>query len=223
MENWGKRLKEIREKHELSQSKIGMALGKDVTQISRYERGGVKKMPKEFRHELKEFFTDEEIKYIESGGSAEKIKESSIQHKTSCPPTTISVPVLSATASAGGGSNVESIDVYESGENLAIDREFFGGVPVEKIRGIKVDGYSMVPVLLPGNWVFFEEGDRWEGDGLYVLVFRNVLMVKIVEANPENGNLRIRSANPDYETWEYDPTEDQSTFRIVGRVRRVMM
>jgi len=44
-----------------------------------------------------------------------------------------------------------------------------------------------------------------------------------VEADLEKGGLRIRSANPDYESWDYDPTEDQSSFRIVGRVRRVMM
>jgi len=136
---------------------------------------------------------------------------------------TIPVPVLSATASAGGGNNVESIDVYESSETLSVDRKLFGSVKLDKIRAIEVDGHSMVPVLLPGSIVFFEEGTSWEGDGLYVLVFRGVLMVKIVEANPENGNLRIKSANPDYESWEYDPTQDQSTFRIVGRVRRVMI
>ena len=146
-----------------------------------------------------------------------------VAHYGACLPSTVSVPVLSATASAGGGNNVESIDVYESGRSLSVDREFFGGVSLERVRVIEVEGYSMVPVLLPGSWVFFEEGTGWSGDGLYVLIFRGVLMVKIVEANPATGQLRIRSANPDYESWDYDPTEDQSVFRIVGRVRRVMM
>jgi len=153
----------------------------------------------------------------------DRVAEATRIYNDNCLPSTVSVPVLSATASAGGGNNVESIDVYESGESLAVDREFFGGADLKKIRAIQVDGYSMVPVLLPGSWVFFEEGTPWGGDGLYVLIFRGVLMVKIVEANPEKGSLRIRSANPDYDTWDYDPTEDQSSFRIVGRVRRVMM
>ncbi|WP_292663278.1 S24 family peptidase [Nitratifractor sp.] len=180
-------------------------------------------MPKSFRQELKVYFSDDEIRYIESGKeTAEAVAEPVSRYKFGSP-STVSVPVLSATASAGGGNNVESIDLFESGKSLAVDREFFGGVSLERVRAIRVEGHSMVPVLLPGSWAFFEEGGGWSGDGLYVLIFRGVLMVKLVEANPATGGLRIRSANPDYESWDYDPTEDQSVFRIVGRVRRVMM
>ena len=48
-------------------------------------------------------------------------------------------------------------------------------------------------------------------------------MVNIAEVNPTTGQLRFRIATPNYESQNCDPTEDQSVFRVVGRVRRVMM
>ncbi|WP_456403508.1 LexA family transcriptional regulator [Hydrogenimonas sp.] len=134
----------------------------------------------------------------------------------------VQVPKLSAKASAGGGTNIESVDLFDTGETIFVDRSLFK-TPLKNILAIQVDGYSMVPVLLPDSWVFFTETSEWSGDGLYVLIFRNVLMVKQVEADPKTGNLWIKSANPDYDSWQYDPTEDQSTMKIVGRVVRCVL
>ena len=76
MEFWGKRLKEIREKHEFSQKEVGDVLEKDITQVSRYERGsGAKKMPKYFNLDLRTIFTDKEIIYIKTGKNNIKIDE----------------------------------------------------------------------------------------------------------------------------------------------------
>jgi len=136
---------------------------------------------------------------------------------------TISIPVVSETASAGTGSNIESVDVFDTDKRLTLDLSLFKTPPKGKLHAVEVDGYSMVPVLLPSSWVIFEESKEWSGDGLYVLVFRGVLMVKQVEVNPKTGNLWIKSANPQYDSWEYDPTQDQSTMRIVGRVLRCVI
>ncbi len=133
-----------------------------------------------------------------------------------------SIPVLDVKVSAGSGNNVDSIDDFSVSRRLSVDASLFHG-GVEGIRAVQVDGHSMVPVLLPDSFVFFRETDSWSGDGLYVLVFRGVLMVKLVEADPKTGNLWVKSANKDYESWEYDPTEDQSTMQIVGRVVRVLL
>jgi len=221
MKNWYERLREVRDKHRISQSALGRAIGKDATQISRYERGKIADFPDGMYHLLKKVFSEEEVAYIAGDdNNIGVVAEPSIGYSKK---EAVSVPVLNPKASAGGGNNIESIDVYESGKRLTVDPALFP-VPVGKgIRAIQVDGYSMVPVLLPESWVFFDESREWSGDGLYVLVFRGVLMVKQVVADVKTGNLWIRSANPDYESWEYDPTEDQSTMRIVGRVVRVMM
>ncbi|WP_416768505.1 XRE family transcriptional regulator [Sulfurimonas sp. ST-25] len=67
-EKWGERLRELREEKEITQQTIAQTVDKDVTQISRYERGGgAQKMPKSFRRELQGLFTPKEIIYIETG------------------------------------------------------------------------------------------------------------------------------------------------------------
>jgi len=133
------------------------------------------------------------------------------------------IPIVSAKASAGNGNNVESIDVFDTDRYLTVDKSIFKTPPSNRLHAIQVDGYSMVPVLLPDSWVIFEDSNEYTGDGLYVLVFRNVLMVKLIEADPKSGSLWIKSANKDYDDWEYDPTQDQSTMKIVGRVVRCII
>lgn len=41
------------------------------------------------------------------------------------------------------------------------------------IKAIRVDGYSMVPMLLPDSWVIFEERSEFKGDGLYIINYAN--------------------------------------------------
>ena len=68
MENRHKRLKEIREKHDNTQQDLAAVLGKDVTRMSRYEKGkGAKTMPAFMKKGLSDLFTKEEIAYIDTG------------------------------------------------------------------------------------------------------------------------------------------------------------
>ena len=89
------------------------------------------------------------------------------------------------------------------------------------MRIIQVDGYSMIPLLLPDSWVIFEESDVWRGDGLYVLNYDNELMVKLLQKLP-NGNLEIISANKDYKSFVIE-RDTQSVVRIVGKVLRSIL
>ncbi len=74
MENWHKRLKEIREKYNKTQQDIATILGKDVTRMSRYERGdGAKSMPAFMKRGLHSIFSKEDIAYIEYGQSSIEI------------------------------------------------------------------------------------------------------------------------------------------------------
>jgi len=162
------------------------------------------------------------VEWIYTGKGKCDVVNEEIRSYGSRDAVSIEVPVLSIKASAGAGNNVESIDDFSVTKSLTVDGSLFPG-GIDGIRAVQVDGHSMVPVLLPDSWVFFRDSEQWSGDGLYVLVFRGVLMVKLVEADPSTGNLWVKSANTDYKSWEYDPTQDQSTMRIVGRVVRVMM
>lgn len=124
-------------------------------------------------------------------------------------------------ASAGSGNHLESIDKFEVVETMTISRSLLKTQPNGTLRLIGVDGYSMVPMLYPDSLVLFDEHPEWRGDGLYILNWRNELMVKLLQIDPF-GKLHIKSANKDYESWVIDP-DDQSVFHIVGKVLRIII
>lgn len=133
---------------------------------------------------------------------------------------TIPIPKFQCTASAGGGNHIEGIDTFETSGTLIIDKDTLR-VDYKNLRAIKVDGYSMIPILLPDSWVIFDDTDHFVGDGLYVINFRNILMVKTLQVNSE-GKLRIISANKEYESYTVD-MDDQSVFKIFGKVRKCII
>ena len=141
--------------------------------------------------------------------------------KSSLSQSFYTIPVLSIKASAGCGNDIMELESYESGEVMCIDKGFFKSPPNAKVRIIQVDGYSMIPMLLPDSWVIFEESDVWRGDGLYVLNYDNELMVKLLQKLP-NGNLEIISANKDYKSFVIE-RDTQSVVRIVGKVLRSIL
>lgn len=136
-------------------------------------------------------------------------------------PTLLQIQRIALKASAGSGNHLESIDKFEVVETMTISRSLLKTQPNGTLRLIGVDGYSMVPMLYPDSLVLFDEHPEWRGDGLYILNWRNELMVKILQIDP-HGKLHIKSANKDYESWIVDP-DDQSVFSIVGKVLRIII
>lgn len=136
-------------------------------------------------------------------------------------PTLLKIQRIALKASAGSGNHLESIDKFEVVETMTISRSLLKTQPNGTLRLIGVDGYSMVPMLYPDSLVLFDEYPEWRGDGLYILNWRNELMVKILQIDP-HGKLHIKSANKEYESWIVDP-DDQSVFSIVGKVLRIII
>lgn len=249
MSEWYDRLKEIREKYGLNQSDLGRMIEKDATAINRYEAGKIKNLSKALSRQLAEVFSIEEAAYIATGNKevaftmhyventggqnvnqnvgdvtfgdyhADVVKEKTPKYGSNL----LQAQIVDAKASAGGGNHVESIDLFTSGRTLSIDTTFFKVRPTGPLHAMQVDGYSMIPMLLPDSWVIFHDAETYEGDGLYVLNFRNVLMIKLIEVDPASGRLRIKSVNKDYDSWEYDPDDDQSVLRIFGKVIRCVI
>ncbi|TKX29534.1 transcriptional regulator [Campylobacter estrildidarum] len=130
------------------------------------------------------------------------------------------IPKLNINASAGGGNEVEGLEHYESGELMAIDKAFFKTIPSTNIKAIRVDGYSMTPMLFPDSWVIFEEGSDFKGDGLYVLNYNGQLMVKLLQLNPFENILEIISVNKEYKSYSVKLDESQISVLIKGKVLR---
>jgi len=136
-----------------------------------------------------------------------------------------SIPIISLKASAGSaGNQLDSIDLFdETGEKLEVSKVLFKTPPKGTIRAMQVDGYSMIPMLYPDSWILFDESTEYKGDGLYVINWSNILMVKLLQVDLKYGKLKIISKNPDYESWELDLNEDQRTFTIIGKVIRCII
>ncbi len=134
---------------------------------------------------------------------------------------TVKAEVMSATAAAGTGNNIESIDEFSTGEYAVLDDRLFKIKP-RHLKLMRVDGHSMAPMLYPDSWVAYEPTDEYTVDGLYVINYGNELMVKLLQYDPAENMLEIVSKNPDYKSYKIRP-DDQSVFRIVGRVLRCII
>lgn len=126
----------------------------------------------------------------------------------------IYAPIISAKASAGSGAI--HYDVETVGQ-LMIDRMMFKILPnLQNIRAVEVSGDSMYPTLKDGDFVIIEEGEQFSGEGIYVLQFDSMLLVKRLQGS--SRGIRVLSDNIYYKEDEYIPEDDQRTFQIVGKV-----
>lgn len=124
---------------------------------------------------------------------------------------------LNQKVGAGTSVDITDIDVIDEDDRFFVPFAFFKTLMKnEKLRMAQVDGYSMVPMLHPDDWVIFEKTKEFRGDGLYIIMYNDNLMVKILQKTPR-GNLYIKSTNKDYESFELDG-DTQNCCYIIGKV-----
>ncbi|EAK0847489.1 LexA family transcriptional regulator [Campylobacter lari] len=201
--------KQIREKLGLTQEQLGSELNLTRQQIINIEKGKTPISKKYFDNISKlskKFYIDKE-----KNTQTKDIDKQEINF--------YSIPKLNISASAGGGNELIGLEEYETGEMLELSKAFFKTTP-KNLKAIKVDGYSMVPMLLPDSWVVFEETHEYQGDGLYILNFDNQLMVKLLQLNPISKILDIISVNKDYKSYSIDLKDSQIELIIQGKVLR---
>ena len=203
MKDFDINLKKIRDELKMTQSEMSEKIGLSLRQYQRYEKNPAN------------------LTFLQISEFADKLNISVDELKngnTTQPNDTFSIKkITSYFASAGGGNEINDIEVYDTDEVLQIDKAFFKLPPSKNARAIRVDGYSMVPMLLPDSWVIFEEQSEFKGDGLYVINYSGQLMVKLLQLTPK-GVLRVISKNEDFESYEIKVNEDNEYFHIVGKV-----
>lgn len=124
---------------------------------------------------------------------------------------------LNQKVGAGTSVDITDIDVIDEDDRFFVPFTFFKTLMKnEKLRMAQVDGYSMVPMLHHDDWVIFEKTKEFRGDGLYIIMYNDNLMVKILQKTPR-GNLYIKSTNKDYESFELDE-DTKECCHIVGKV-----
>ncbi|EOJ1520546.1 helix-turn-helix transcriptional regulator [Campylobacter jejuni] len=201
--------KQIREKLGLTQEQLGNKLNLTRQQINNIEKGKTPISKKYFDNISKlskKFYIDKEENALNKDRNKQEINF-------------YSIPKLNISASAGGGNELIGLEEYETGEMLELSKAFFKTTP-KNVKAIKVDGYSMIPMLLPDSWVIFEEIHEYQGDGLYILNFDNQLMVKLLQLDPISKVLDIISVNKDYKSYSLDLKDSQVEIIIQGKVLR---
>lgn len=124
---------------------------------------------------------------------------------------------ISHSASAGTLTEIDGVEVYDTDERIFLPSHFFKAIQAsERLRMVEVVGDSMEPKLKSGDWVIIDVSNKFLGDGMYVINFRNILMVKTLQFKP-NGSIVIKSENPKYESYYLDD-DTQDSIYIIGRV-----
>ncbi len=126
------------------------------------------------------------------------------------------IPQFNVAASAGPGAHV---DIEEAVAGIAFDPRWLRDLSrsPDKLSMIRVTGDSMAPTLSDGDEIMVDSGDNSAAlrDGIYVLRFEDVLMVKRITLKRNARRIAIRSDNPAHKSWD-DIDPDQVYF--VGRV-----
>ncbi|MDR1975567.1 MAG: helix-turn-helix domain-containing protein [Campylobacteraceae bacterium] len=230
----GQKIKLHRQKFGWNQEELAKKSGVSLNSVKSYEIDKAKitlsilgKLAKALEKDISYFLEKENESLSQENVSPSPIKKISETFNQSADPSskteeTVRINILSQRASAGTLSSIEDTEVFDTHETFVISQiAFKTPANAANLRTTQVDGYSMLPILLPDNWVIFDiTKNTYSGDGLYVLNWRNVLMVKILQLS-NKGTLEIISRNADYKSWEVDP-DDQSVFQIIGKVIKVI-
>lgn len=134
----------------------------------------------------------------------------------------IYITSLNSAVGAGESVDIDGIEVFDSDILIPFSKLLFKTPPnFAKLRCMRVDGYSMIPLLYPDSWVIAEISSQFQGDGLYIINFSGNFMVKMVQKSP-NGVLDIISINKDYKS--YTISEDNSIeIQIIAKVLRCVI
>lgn len=131
----------------------------------------------------------------------------------------LSVRIATVEAGASHSFDIDTVDEYTHDGSVVISNSNISYSSEKALVAIKVNGKSMLPTLLPNDMVIIDLGqNRYVDDDLYVFNYAGNLLVKRLQYNPSNNSLRVISDNRDYEAYSINLTDDQSFFKIVGRV-----
>lgn len=193
---------------------LSRLLGRNPAYIQQFiKRGTPRKLDEADRRTLARYYGISE----EALGGPAVPSTSSARLKAKA--STVSVPRLTLSASAGAGSLHDDECVQGV---MAFDAAWLRhlGVQPQHASIVRVQGESMAPTLSDGDEIIVDHGDGASKlrDGVYVLRLDGVLMVKRLVLGPRRGRFSILSDNPHYPNWtDIDP----ELIVVIGRVRWV--
>lgn len=127
------------------------------------------------------------------------------------------LPRYDISASAGPGS---FLDLEPEPEVIAVDVEWLRQelrVSPEQVSMIDVRGDSMEPTIHDGDVILVNSRVEQIRDGIYVLRFDGLLMVKRLQRQPGSW-VRVTSDNSAYEPFSVNLQDESTDFAVLGKV-----
>jgi len=216
--NVGQRIRQLRKAKGMTISAMAHAIGGDVGNLSRLERGqqgysdaSIKKIAEALGVTIAQLFSEDE--------DSDTVHKYSVE---SLIPTrrddVYRVEVLDVSASAGSGATThEVMEVIRSIEYVPEQaRLIFGNRPEGSVKLINVRGDSMQGTIEPGDLIFVDISVcTFDGDGIYVFDFNGDTYVKRLQK--VKYELLVISDNDRYREWSISPDEIDM-LHVSGRV-----
>ncbi|WP_426762549.1 XRE family transcriptional regulator [Hafnia paralvei] len=218
MNKIGNKIRQIRKAKKMTILELANAVGSDVGNISRLERGiqgysdaMLRKIADGLSVHISELFSTEDDGDTVDSYSVKSLSESGRKN-------VYRVDVLDVSASAGDGTNTgDVVEIIRSIEYVPeYAKTMFGNRPQGSVMLINVRGDSMTGTLEPGDLIFVDTLAKFfDGDGIYVFDFNGDTFVKRLQK--VKFELKVISDNKAYETWSVTPDE-MDMLHIQGKV-----
>lgn len=189
---------------------MGDAMAREMEEKLSLERGWMDNPPA----------YEQKLEHQEAPVVAEPVPVYGRRKSDKAPGGLVRIPVLDMAVSAGPGREPADCEVVLGHIDLAEQwaRKRLGE-PLDRIRALPVTGDSMSPTINDGDLAFVDTScTHFQGEGIYVLVFNSVLLIKRLSADFATQRIQILSDNEHHKP----ALAREDELNICGRVRMWM-
>ena len=128
------------------------------------------------------------------------------------------IVLVNAKAAAGYPQNIHDTSWYRQLPAFDLPIPQFRNATY---RGFQVEGDSMMPNLMQGDWVLGRAVEDWKqvsSNRIYVVVLHDAVLVKKIEKLPGTGRIRLISLNESYSPYEIEETQLQELWEVSSKI-----
>ncbi len=215
MDAYRERLNKLIEEHpKWDMKSLSAALDKSPAYLQKHIKSGVpRKLDGDDRRKLAMLLAVSESQLLPESEEADDVKAIAAWEQRE---DFTKIPVYDVTCSAGSGAVVEVENVLY---HTSFSTDWLRSIthaPIHKLAVIRVQGDSMQPTLSNDDTVLVDMSQRQvRCDGVFVVVYQDMCLVKRVRVDPVRKTATIISDNP-----LYSPVEDVNPedIRVAGKV-----
>lgn len=206
------RLKDVLDNDFPNRESAAIVVNKDKDTIGRYALG--KTVPPFDVVITIARFTGVSIEWL-AYGRGTKYEKDNVSLEPSCK----KIKVYDISVSAGSGCFVDDEFVHST---IILSKQFLEIYGLtDNYVGVFITGDSMTPKLNTSDTAIIDIGiTTLENDDIYVFSYENHCYIK--QLQKMGREIRVKSLNPNYESWTIIPEEEGDKFKIIGKLALVI-